>query len=134
MFSLYRLQAVPSWLVACAMIGALFLIGFIYLWAGEEFTHFLYPGPGEAEGLFAAAAFPPLVFDLIILTSTGLFLLGWFVVYNEAKGQKTFLSDWIASTWKKMYILLINRFYIDRIYVGWNNSIIRLAQKVAHRF
>ena len=134
MFSLYRLQAVPSWLVACAMIGALFLIGFIYLWAGEEFTHFLYPGPGEAEGLFAAAAFPPLVFDLIILTSTGLFLLGWFVVYNEAKGQKTFLSNWIASSWKKMYILLINRFYIDRIYVGWNNSIIRLAQKVAHRF
>ena len=134
MFSLYRLQAVASWIVAFAMIGALFVIGFAYFWAGEEFTHFLYPGPGEAEGLFLAASFPPLIFDLIILASTGLFLLGWFIAYNKVKGQKTFISDWLNSTWKRMYILLINRFYIDQIYVRWNNNILRLAQKVAHRF
>ena len=38
-FSLYRLDAVASWKVASAMIAALFLIGFTYLWAGEA----LYP-------------------------------------------------------------------------------------------
>lgn len=134
MFSLYRLQAVDSWKVACTMIGALFFIGFVYLWAGEEFTHFLYPGPGEADGYFMAAAFPPLVFDIIILISTILILFGWFVVYTNAKGQKVFITDWLASIRKHMYILLINRFYIDRIYARWNNNILRLAQKVAHRF
>jgi NADH-quinone oxidoreductase subunit L len=134
MFSLYRLQAVASWKVACAMIGALFFIGFIYLWAGEEFTHFLYPGPGEADGYFVAAAFNPQVFDLIILIATGLILFGWFVVYTDTKGQKIFISDWLVSIRKQMYILLVNRFYIDLIYARWIASILRLAQKVAHRF
>ncbi len=134
MFSLYRLQAVASWKVACAMIGALFFIGFIYLWAGEEFTHFLYPGHGVADSFFVAAAFNPQVFDMIILIATGLILFGWFVVYTNAKGQKIFISNWFVSVRKQMYILLINRFYIDLIYVRWSASILRLAQKVAHRF
>ncbi len=134
MFSLYRLQAVASWKVACAMIGALFFIGFVYLWAGEEFTHFLYPGPGEAEGYFVAAAFNPQVFDMIILIATGLILFGWFVVYTDAKGQKIFISDWLVSVRKQSYILLINRFYIDLVYAKWSANILRLAQKVAHRF
>lgn len=134
MFSLYRLQAVDSWKVACTMIAALFFIVFIYLWAGEEFTHFLYPGPGVANSFFVAAAFNPLVFDMIILISTVLILLGWFVLYTNAKGQKLFISEWLVSVRKKMYIFLINRFYIDLIYARCSNSILRLAQKVAHRF
>ncbi|MDH5763645.1 MAG: proton-conducting transporter membrane subunit [Nitrospinota bacterium] len=134
MFSLYRLQAVDSWKVACTMIGALFFIVFIYLWAGEEFTHFLYPEPGVSHSFFVAAAFNPRVFDVIILIATAFILFGWFVVYTNAKGQKIFISDWIVSVRKQMYILLINRFYVDRFYVRWSNSILRLAEKVAHRF
>ena len=134
MFSLYRLQAVDSWKVACTMIGALFFIGFIYLWVGEEFTHFLYPEPGVAESFFVAAAFNPRIFDMIIFIATAFILFGWFVVYTNAKGQKIFITDWIISVRKRMYILLINRFYVDRVYVRWSNSILRLAQKVAHRF
>ena len=134
MFSLYRLKAVDSWKVACTMIGALFFIVFIYLWAGEEFTHFLYPGPGVANSFFLAAAFNPLVFDLIIIIATVFILFGWFVVYTNAKGQKIFISNWLVSVRKQLYILLINRFYVDLLYVRWSNSILRLAQKIAHRF
>ena len=133
-FSLYRLKAVASWLVAIAMIAALFFIGFIYLWAGEAFTHFLYPGPGEASGYFMAASFNPLVFHSMILVTTGLILFGWFVVYSDAKGQKVFISEWLASVRKRAYVLLINRFYIDLLYVKWSAKTLRLAQKVAHRF
>ena len=134
MFSLYRLKAVASWKVACTMIAALFLIVFVYLWAGEEFTHYLYPGPGVAESYFVAAAFNPLVFDAIIVISTAFILFGWFAVYTNAKGQKIFITRWIISIRKQLYILLINRFYVDLIYVRSSNKILRLAQKVAHRF
>ncbi len=36
------------------MVLTLILIVFTYLWAGELFTHFLYPDPGEVgySGLF----------------------------------------------------------------------------------
>jgi len=134
MFSLYRLKAVASWKVACTMIAALFLIVFVYLWAGEEFTHYLYPGPGVAESYFVAAAFNPYVFDAIIVISTVFILFGWFTVYTNAKGQKIFITRWIISIRKQLYILLINRFYVDLIYVRSSNKILRLAQKVAHRF
>lgn len=134
MFSLYRIQAVDSWKVACTMIGALFFIVFIYLWAGEEFTHFLYPGPGVADGFFVAAAFNPAVFDFIILIATVLILLGWFVVYTNTKGQRFFVADWLVTFRKYLYIFLINRFYVDLLYVRWSHYILRLAQKVAYRF
>ena len=110
------------------------LIVFVYLWAGEEFTHYLYPGPGVAESYFVAAAFNPHVFDAIIVISTVFILSGWFAVYTNTKGQKIFITRWIISIRKQMYILLINRFYVDLIYVRWSHKILRLAQKVAHRF
>jgi len=134
MFSLYRLHAVASWKIAGTMIVALFFIGFIYLWAAEVFTHFLYPERGVADGFFVAAALNPRVFDVLILLSTVLILISWIGVYTNAKGQKIFFTHWINSFKKRLYILLINRFYIDLIYVRWSNKILRLAQKVGCRF
>ncbi len=134
MFSLFRLHAVASWKVASSMIAALFLIGFVYLWAAEVFTHFLYPGPGVSDGFFVAAALNPHVFDMLILLSTILILISWVSVYSNAKGKEIFITSLVNSFRKQLYILLINRFYVDFIYVRWSNNMLRLAKKVAHRF
>jgi NADH-quinone oxidoreductase subunit L len=134
MFSLYRLHAVASWKVASAMIGALFFIGFIYLWAGEAFTHFLYPEPGVADGFFMSAALNPQVFDTLVLMATVLILFGWVIVYTNAKGQTILNTDWLLTIRKQLYILLINRFYVDLVYMRWGNSLLQWAQKLAHRF
>ena len=134
MFSLFRLHAVASWKVASSMIVALFLIGFAYLWAAEVFTHFLYPGPGVSDGFFVAAALNPRVFDMLILLSTVLILTSWVSVYTNAKGKKFFNTNWVNSFRKSLYILLINRFYVDFVYVRWSKNVLRLAQKVALRF
>jgi len=134
MFSLYRLHAVASWKVAGSMIVALFFIGFVYLWAAEVFTHYLYPEPGVADGFFVSAALNPLVFDMLILLSTLLILISWVSVYADAKGKEIFITSLVNSFRKQLYILLINRFYVDLIYVRWSNNLLRLAQKVAHRF
>ena len=134
MFSLFRFHAVASWKIASAMIVSLFFIGFIYLWAAEVFTHFLYPGPGVANGFFVAAGLNPIVFDLIIVLATLLILISWIFVYADSKGQKIFIVKWINSIKKRLYILLINRFYIDLNYERWSRSILRLAQKLGHGF
>ena len=134
MFSLYRLHAVASWKVAGTMIGTLIFIVFMYLWAGEAFTHFLYPEPGVAEGFFMAAALNPHVFDSFILLSTLVILFGWFVVYTNAKDQKILNPDWLLLIQQKAYLYLINRFYVDQVYVKWGDTLYRLAQKVAHRY
>lgn len=133
-FSLYRLQAVASWKVASAMIATLFFIGFIYLWAGDSFTHFLYPEPGVANGFFMAAAFPPLVFESMILVFTLVVLFGWLILYTTARGQKILNPNWVLSIRQTGWVLLINRCYVDGIYKKLGSSLLRFAQKVAYRF
>ena len=133
-FSLYRLHAVASWKVASAMIAALFLIGFTYLWAGELFTHFLYPEPGVADAFFVAAALNPTVFDVFILASTTLILFGWMYGYIDAKGQKILNPEWSQTIQQRIYLFLINRLYVDLIYMRWGNAIFQWAQKIGNRY
>ena len=133
-FSLSRLHDVASWKVSGAMIGTLFLIGFTYLWAGEQFTHFLYPEPGAADAFFVAAAFNPAVFDTIILLATIFVLFGWFYIYTDAKGHTIINPDWILAFQQRLYILLINRLYVDLVYVRWGNMLFQLAQKFGRRY
>jgi NADH-quinone oxidoreductase subunit L len=133
-FSLYRLHAVDSWKVASAMIAALFLIGFTYLWAGEVFTHFLYPEPGVANAFFVAAAFNPTVFDVFILASTLVILAGWIYGYTDAKGHKILNSDWSLAIQQKFYLFLINRLYVDLLYMRWRNVLFQWAQRIGHRY
>ena len=134
MFSLFRFHAVASWKIASAMIVSLFFIGFIYLWAAEVFTHFLYPEPGVVDGFFLAAGLNPIIFDLLIVLATLLILISWIFVYADSKGQKIFIVQWINSIKKRLYVLLINRFYIDLNYERWSRNILRLAQKLGHGF
>ncbi|CAI2717555.1 putative NADH-quinone oxidoreductase, subunit L [Nitrospina watsonii] len=134
MFSLYRLYPVGSWAAVSTMVGALFLIVFVYLWAGEAFTHFIYHQPGVAAGFFKAAALHPRVFDMLVLMATVLIVFGWVVLYTNSKGQAIFMRSWILSIRNQMYILLINRFYLDLAYVRCGDNLLRLAQKVASRF
>ena len=134
MFSLFRFHAVASWKIASAMIVSLFFIGFIYLWAAEVFTHFLYPEPGVVDGFFLAAGLNPIIFDLLIVLATLLILISWIFVYADSKGQKIFIVQWVNSIKKRLYMLLINRFYIDLNYERWSRNILRLAQKLGHGF
>ncbi|NKB81852.1 MAG: NADH-quinone oxidoreductase subunit L [Nitrospirales bacterium] len=133
-FSLYRLHAVASWKVASAMIAALFLIGFTYLWAGELFTHFLYPEPGVAAAFFVAAALNPMVFDVFVLVATLLILFGWIYGYTDAKGQKILNAEWSQAIKQKMYLFLINRLYVDLLYMRWGNTLFQWAKKIGNRY
>lgn len=114
--SLYRLKAMSSWKVASAMMATLILIVFTYLWAGELFTHYLYPGPGEANAYFKAAALSPLFFDLAVGLSTLCILMVWVTLYAEAHGKKVSKPLWISNLQEKCYVLCLKRFYVDAFY------------------
>ena len=132
-FSLYRLNAVASWKVAGAMIAALCLIGFTYLWAGETFTHFLYPIPGQSDAFFEAAALQPQIFDALILVSTLIVLGGWFLLYTRAQGKTVLNPQWVLAIRQRLYVLLINRCYLDQVYEKFGDGLLRIAQKLAQR-
>ncbi len=125
--SLYRLNAVSSWKVAGAMVVTLILIVFTYLWAGELFTHFLYPDPGKADYYFKVAALPGTLFDLAVIVATVFTVLIWINLYAEAHGKKRPKPLWMNNFQEKAYVLCARSFYVDDFYH-------HLIEKLIHYF
>jgi NADH-quinone oxidoreductase subunit L len=128
--SLYRLRAIGSWKVAGVMVFTVFLVIGTYLWAAESFTYFLYPAPGEAARYFEAAAFPPWLFDLFVVTVTVLIVGGWAVVYTNVRGEHTLIPRWAHEIMPRLYVWVWNRLYIDTVYVRLGQALSRLARRL----
>jgi NADH-quinone oxidoreductase subunit L len=114
-FSLYRLNAVASWKVSATMLGTLAIIGLTYLWAGESFTHFLYPGPGAAAAYFQAAAWSQGLFDAFVACSAVLVVGVWVVLYGKAHGVRLLLPGWLERLHTRLYVAFLNALYIEDI-------------------
>ncbi|HKY06815.1 MAG TPA: proton-conducting transporter membrane subunit [Candidatus Binatia bacterium] len=113
--TLYRLKAVASWKVAVAMLGALSLVVVTYLFAAESFTHYLFPGPGEVTGYFRAGALPVAVFDVLVAAFALVIVFGWMLIYAASHGRTFRTPHWVDSLQVSLYLLLINRLYLDAV-------------------
>jgi NADH-quinone oxidoreductase subunit L len=128
--TLTRLRAVASWQVSSTMLLTLLFVVFIYLFAVESFTAFLYPNPGEVASYFKAADLPDWLFDLIIVGSTGLTVLGWFYLYLKAHGQSLWMPAWVDGLRYQLYVALMNRLYTDELSGRFGQAIMRVVQRI----
>lgn len=112
-FSLYRLNAVASWKVSTTMLGALTFIGFTYLWAGEAFTHFLYPTPGQAAAYFQTAAWHQGLFDAFVVLAALFIVAVWVILYGNAHGYAFTLPLWLSRFHTRLYVAFLNALYIE---------------------
>jgi NADH-quinone oxidoreductase subunit L len=128
--TLTRLRAVASWKVSAAMLLTLLFVVFVYLFAVESFTSFLYPDPAEVAFYFQAASLPSWFFDVIIVTASLLTILGWIYLYMRAYGQTMWTPAWIESLRIRLYVLFMNRLYADELYQLLEQVVMRLI----HRF
>jgi NADH-quinone oxidoreductase subunit L len=111
-FSLYRLDAVASWKISATMIATLSFIGLTYLWAGESFTHFLYPEPGQAAAYFQAAAWPQGLFDAFVVLSALLVVAVWVILYGKAHGT-LLLHDRFGTIYARVYVAFLSTLYVE---------------------
>jgi NADH-quinone oxidoreductase subunit L len=133
MFSLSRLY-VASWKVVGLMLLALLLIIFTYLWGAETFTYFLYPEPGIAHQYFKVAALHSGLFDVLVIAVTAMIVLGWGILYTNARGKRILLPGWVSTLGPRLYLLFMNRLYVDQLYSRIGQGIIRFAQRLDHSF
>ena len=112
-FSLYRLHGVASWKVSVAMVFTLSFIGLTYLWAGEAFTHFLYPEPGQAAAYFLAAAWPQALFEAVVGLSALLIVAVWGLLYAQAHGVRMLLPTWLETLQARAYVAFLNGLYVE---------------------
>ena len=123
--TLIRLRAVASWKVSVAMLLILLFVVFVYLFAVESFTRFLYPNPAEVASYFHAAALPNWLFDGLIGGTALIIILGWFYIYAKAHGQTMWVPSLAEGLRLRLYMLFMNRLYVDQAYE-------RLGRAVTH--
>lgn len=112
-FSLYRLTGVASWKVSVTMLATLAFIGLTYLWAGESFTHFLYPAPGEAAAYFQAAAWHQGLFEAFVALSALLVVGVWVILYGRAHGLRVLLPGWLETIYVRLYVAFLHGLYVE---------------------
>jgi NADH-quinone oxidoreductase subunit L len=132
--TLTRLRAIASWKVSSAMLLTLLFVVFVYLFAVESFTAFLYPNPVEVASYFQAAALPNWMFDCIVLMATIMTVLSWCYLYMQAHGRTIWLPKWASrfaeSGRNGLYVLFMNRLYADELYQQLGRTVMRIV----HRF
>ena len=114
-FSLYRLHAGASLKVSLSMVATLTLIGLTYLWAGEAFTHFLYPDRGQVAAYFEAASWNQRLFDSFLALTTVLIVAVWVVLYGKAHGMKLLLPAWLDRVRDRLYVTLLSGLYVEAL-------------------
>jgi NADH-quinone oxidoreductase subunit L len=131
--TLTRLRQVASWKVSAAMLMTLLFIVFVYLFAVESFTAFLYPNPEEVASYFKAAALPDWLFDLLILTATVLTIISWSYVYMSAHGMVVHMPGFIERARIRLYVPFMNRLYADETYALAGQTIMRVVHQLDKR-
>jgi NADH-quinone oxidoreductase subunit L len=111
--TLTRLRQIESWKVSATMLLTLMFVVFIYLFAVESFTAFLYPDPEDVAMYFKAAQLPGRLFDMMIGAATLTTILGWCYVYMKAHGRSLPVPAWINAIRIRLYVLFLNRLYLD---------------------
>ncbi|MBX3308004.1 MAG: NADH-quinone oxidoreductase subunit L [Nitrospira sp.] len=128
--TLTRLRAVASWKVSSTMLLTLLFVIFIYLFAVESFTAFLYPNPNEVAAYYKAADLPDWLFDLLLVGATGLTILGWIYLYLKAHGRSVWIPAWVEKIRHRVYVALINRLYADECYGRLGQVLLRFVHWV----
>jgi NADH-quinone oxidoreductase subunit L len=111
--TLTRLHAVASWKISAAMLVTLLFVVFVYLFAVESFTAFLYPNPDDVASYFKAAELPSRLFDMMIGAATLITVVGWIYLYVRAQGRSLPMPTWIDGIRIRLYVLFLNRLYVD---------------------
>jgi len=128
--TLYRLRAVASWKLAATMLFTLFLVVVTYLLAAESFTYFLFPAPGEVAYHFKSGALPGAVFDFLVVVAALFIVLGWILIYANAHERSIRLPQWVNALQVRLYLLLMNRLYLDALSLRIGGRFTRMAYRL----
>jgi NADH-quinone oxidoreductase subunit L len=131
--SLTRIHGVASWKVSAAMLATLVVVVFTYLFAAESFAHFLYPDSDELAFYFKAAALPGRLFDLLVVGTTAMIVLGWCYLYAAAHGRTIRVPAWVEDALRGLYVLFMNRLYLDRVYLKLGRGLMLVADGLEKR-
>jgi len=72
------------------------------------------------------------LFDVVVLVIAAMIVLGWANLYTNVRGQRSLLPPWLAALRPQLYVLFMNRLYVDQLYSRAGQGLIRFAQRLDH--
>ena len=76
------------------------------------------------------AGTPGGVFDGLVVGATLLIVLSWCYLYAQAHGRTMRIPGWMNTLRVRLYVLFINRLYVDEIYHKLGQVVMRTARRV----
>ena len=98
------------------MLFTLFVVVVTYLLAAESFTHFLFPAARRGRSPLQVRRFTRCGFRFLGRSGCAyLIVLGWILIYANAHGSSIRLPQWVNALQVRLYLLLMNRLYLDAL-------------------
>jgi len=128
MLTLYRVRGAGSMKAQGFLLLTLVLVTSGYLFAAEQFTHFLYPVPETVTAYYQAAALPSGLFACIVATFVLLVTVGWIMAYSSRNGRTVQIPKSIQGIQEALYLFFINRLYLDGVALRLNERFRNAAE------
>jgi NADH-quinone oxidoreductase subunit L len=82
---------------------------------------------------FKAGDLPDWLFDLLLAVSTLVTIVGWIYLYMRAHGRAVWIPWWITSVRIRLYVLFLNRLYVDGVLHRTGQTLTSAIQRLDKR-
>jgi NADH-quinone oxidoreductase subunit L len=60
-------------------------------------------------------------------------ILGWFYIYAQAHGRTMWMPGWVEGLRISLYVLFMNRLYVDELYQALGRGVMRVVHRIDKR-
>jgi NADH-quinone oxidoreductase subunit L len=128
-FATYRMRTERTGRLFTLVLSSFTVVVVGYTLIAHVFELFLYPDAHFRELMHTASNFNVLWFDIMVIVTTIVIVLGWlFTYYSEQNGKR--VSRQPGRVWLSFYALISREFYLADIYAWFTRVILRTAESL----
>jgi NADH-quinone oxidoreductase subunit L len=128
-FATYRMRTERSGRLLTLVLSSFAVVVVGYTLIAHVFELFLYPDPHFRDLMHNASNFNVVWFDILIVLTTIVIVLGWLITYySEQNGKRG--SRQPGPLWLSFYALISREFYVADIYAWFSRTVTRMAENL----
>ena len=128
LLTLYRVRG--STKAHSVLLLTVVLVSVAYLFAAEQFTHFLYPDPDRVKEFYEAGKIPSGLFITVVAGFALIIVVGWTASFARRRGQSLSFPKPIQSLREPLYLFFVNRLYLDGVSLRVIGTLRGLAERL----
>ena len=128
-FATYRMRTEHTGRLFTLVLSSFAVVVVGYTLIAHAFELFLYPDAAFRDQMHTASSFNVVWFDIIVILTTIVIVLGWlFTYYAEQNGKRA--NRLRGRAWLIFYALISREFYLADIYAWLSRALLRTAKSL----